>query len=185
MAENLIDINDLKNLEYKKINDKEDESDLFTALSKVEADIKSINKNSKKSIMSMELLREDVEQKNNEIFKLQNEIKNKQLNEVKVYKTILSILDQVENVYNFAKQTENKSLLNSLEMVKKIIAKEVGQIDLCEIKPLGELFNPKLHKCIEVVEDEEKLHNEIVTIVEIGYTLRGEVLRPATVIIAK
>lgn len=62
MLENLI--NDLKSLEYKEIDVKEElEVDLFTTLSKVETDIKSINKNSKKSIMSMEILKEDMDKK--------------------------------------------------------------------------------------------------------------------------
>lgn len=184
MLENLI--NDLKSLEYKKIDIKEElELDLFTTLSKVETDIKSINRNSKKSIMSMEILKEDMDKKNNEIFKLENEIKERQLNEVKVYKKILAILDQIDNIYNFAKQMDNTYLLDSLEMVKKIITKEISEIGLCEIKASGEFFNSKIHRCIGTIEDEQKTENEIVSIVETGYMLKGQVLRPASVIVVK
>lgn len=179
-------VNELNNLEYKVISEGEVAgNDLFSTFSSVETNIKTINKNSKKSIMSIELLKEDVEKKNNEIFKLQNEVKERQLNEVKVYRKILLIIDQVDNIWNYAKQSENQSLLDSIDMIKKIITREIGHINLTEIKSIGEFFNPQLHKCVGTIENDNNLPNEIVSVVEAGYILKGEVIRPTSVVIAK
>ena len=59
------------------------------------------------------------------------------------------------------------------------------EINLIEIKSIGELFNPELHKCIAVEESNSKESNEIVSVIEKGYMLGGKVIRPASVVIVK
>ena len=59
------------------------------------------------------------------------------------------------------------------------------EINLLEIKSIGELFNPELHKCIAVEENNSKESKEIVSVIEKGYMLRGKVIRAASVVIAK
>ena len=70
-------------------------------------------------------------------------------------------------------------------MIKRRIRKEINEINLMEIKSLGELFNPELHKCLAVEKNEELKENQIISVVEKGYMLRGKVIRPASVIIIK
>ena len=59
------------------------------------------------------------------------------------------------------------------------------EINLIEIKSIGELFNPELHKCIAIEENNSKESNEIVNVIEKGYMLGGKVIRPASVVIVK
>lgn len=61
----------------------------------------------------------------------------------------------------------------------------MNEINLVEIKSMGELFNPELHKCIAVEEDDLKESKEIIDVIEKGYMLRGKVIRVASVVIAK
>ena len=56
---------------------------------------------------------------------------------------------------------------------------------LIEIKSLGEFFNPEVHKCIGVEKDRTKEKDQIISVIENGYMLRGKVIRPASVIIAR
>lgn len=177
---------DLNNLKPKIIENSDIElKDLYEPLSKVETNIRSIDKNSKKSIMSIEFLKEEINSKNNQIFLLKNELEQKQYDEVKIYKKILLILDQIDNIYKFANQIENQELVDSLNIVLKIVRKEIVEIGLEEVKSMGELFNPSIHKCITKVDDSTKQSNEIVSVIEAGYKLNGNVLRPASVIITK
>lgn len=177
---------ELGNLKIKKIeNIDEDLNDLYEPLCKVENNIKSINRNSKKSIMSIEFLREEIDSKNDEIFSLKKEIQKKQEKEIKIYKKIILILDQIDSIQRFAEQIEDKDLINSLELVSKVVRKEMDQIGLEEIRCMGELFNPDVHKCVTLVEDSSKQSNEIISVIETGYKLDGNVLRVASVIIAK
>ena len=56
---------------------------------------------------------------------------------------------------------------------------------MIEIKSLGEFFNPEVHKCIGVEKDRTKEKDQIISVIENGYMLRGKVIRPDSVIIAR
>ena len=75
----------------------------------------------------------------------------------------------------------SKILLESRAFTKK----EINEINLMEIKSLGELFNPELHRCLAVEKNKSKVENQIISVVEKGYMLNGRVIRPASVIIVK
>lgn len=149
------------------------------------SDLKIIDKNSKKSILYVESFKEDLSKSNKENFKLKKEIEEKKFNEIKIYKKIILILDQIDNLEKFIFNLDNKELLNNLEVMNKIIRKEMHEINLIEIKSIGELFNPELHKCIAIEENNSKESNEIVSVIEKGYMLGGKVIRPASVVIVK
>lgn len=151
----------------------------------MKSDLKIINKNSKKSIMSIESLKEELHKNNKENFKLKKEIEERKFNEIKIYRKIILILDQIDNLEKFVFTLDNKELLNNLEIMRKIIRKEMNEINLVEIRSIGELFNPELHKCIAVEEDNLKESKEIISVIEKGYMLRGKVIRAASVVIAK
>lgn len=158
---------------------------LSKILSSVQEDIRLISKNSKRSIMSIDSLSEEIRNNKDQNFKLKNELEETKFKEVKIYKKIIIVLDQIDNMYKFAKQMENKEFIDCLNVIKKSIRKEMSEIDLVEIMAKGELFNAEIHKCIGIEEDDSKEENEIVSVIENGYTLNGKVLRPASVIISK
>lgn len=172
---------DEKNLDNEEISMK----DFYEMMNKMKNDIRSINKNSKKSIMSIESLKEDINKNKEQNFKLKKQLEEKKYNEIKIYKKIIVILDLIDNISKSALELENEELLDSLEIMQKIIRKELTEIDLIEIKSMGELFNPDIHKCLAVEKDNSKEHNEVIEVIEKGYMLKGRVLRPAYVIIAK
>ena len=134
---------DEKNLDNENI----DVTYLYESINKMKSDLKNINKNSKKSIMSIESLKEE-------------------------------ICDAAINL-------EDEEFINDLEVIKKVIKKEINEINLMEIKSLGELFNPELHRCLAVEKNKSKVENQIISVVEKGYMLNGRVIRPASVIIVK
>lgn len=178
-------LDDLKKLEYKKIEYEEESKDFYSLFSNIQHDIKNIGKSNKKCSMSMDFIADELETKNNEIFKLKKDLTERQQTNIKIYKKILLILDQIEVIYEYAKQSENQQLMKSLDMVKRIISKNILDIGLVEIKAMGELFNPKVHKCISTISDDNKIKGQIISVVENGYTLNGQVLRPASVIIVE
>lgn len=159
--------------------------DLFQLMTNMKSDLKTINKNSKKSIMSIESLKEDLSKSSKENFKLKKEIEERKSNEIKIYRKIIIILDQIDNFQKLVESLDNKDFLHSLNVMSKVIRKEMSEISLVEIKSIGELFNPELHKCIAVEEDSLRESKEIIDVIEKGYILRGKVIRPASVIIAR
>lgn len=166
-------------------NNKIQLNDIYELIQNLNKDMKYINKNSKKAIMCIDSIKEDINENTNHNFKLKKELEEKQFNEIKIYKKILLILDQIDNIYIHVKKLENDELMESLEFIKKIITKEMLEINLVEIRAENELFNSEIHKCIGIKEHDEKLHNEIITVIEKGYTLNGKVLRPSSVVICK
>ena len=183
MSEKPKDIDDLKN---EEINiDNMDLQHINETILKMRRDIKSIHQNSKISIISINLLKEELSLNNEQIFRLKKKLEKKQFDEIKIYKKILIILDQLDNIYKFAQRIDNEDLIKNLNMIRKITRKEMEEINLCEINSVGELFNPDVHRCIGMEEDNLKEHDEIISVTEIGYTLNGKVLRPASVIISK
>ena len=171
--------------ESDEVNKKLDTNDLLQVIMSMKSDLKTINKNSKKSIMSIESLKEDLNKSSKENFKLKKEIEQKKANEIKVYKKIILILDQIDRFHNFIPTLDNEDFLKNLELMEKIIRKEINEINLVEIKSMGELFNPELHRCIAVEEDKTKKSKEIIGVIEKGYMFSGKVIRPASVIIAR
>ena len=172
---------DEKNLDNENI----DVTYLYESINKMKNDLKNINKNSKKSIMSIESLKEEINKNSEKNFKLKKELEEKRFNEIKIYKKIIIILDLIDKICDAAINLEDEEFINDLEVIKKVIKKEINEINLMEIKSLGELFNPELQKCLAVEKNKSKVENQIISVVEKGYMLNGRVIRPASVIIVK
>ena len=73
---------DEKNLDNENI----DVTYLYESINKMKNDLKNINKNSKKSIMSIESLKEEINKNSEKNFKLKKELEEKRFNEIKIYK---------------------------------------------------------------------------------------------------
>lgn len=89
-------------------------NDLYDPLLVVENKINSIDKANKKNVISMELLNEELKEKNKQISSLKRELINKENKEEKFAKKILIILDQIDSVYRFAVQSQNEALINNI-----------------------------------------------------------------------
>ena len=73
---------DEKNLDNENI----DVTYLYESINKMKSDLKNINKNSKKSIMSIESLKEEINKNSEKNFKLKKKLEEKRFNEIKIYK---------------------------------------------------------------------------------------------------
>ncbi|MGL6105122.1 nucleotide exchange factor GrpE [Romboutsia sp.] len=159
--------------------------------------IKTLDKDSSKKINNknekiLQLLEADVEQLKENCSKLKNELymKEKELEEitkeeVRISKNIISIIDQVDSIYRYVLETKNHNLKSLLDIVYKQISKQLKNIGIEEIVCKGQLLDPYLHKCVQVIENIDKQNEEIVEVAQKGYLLKGEVIRYASVIIAK
>ncbi|OBR94144.1 MULTISPECIES: nucleotide exchange factor GrpE [Clostridium] len=171
--------NELKSFKKKSINTYEVPlNDLYD----VETKINSIDKTNKRNIMSMELLKEELEEKNDQIASLKRELTNGNKREEVFVKKVLAILDQVDNVCIFAEKSQNEALISNTNSVMRIIRKELRELEIEEIPTIGEIFNPELHECVEAVHDNTKNKYEIIDVIRKGYKMNGKVIRIASVI---
>lgn len=136
-------------------------------------------------IEGIEQLREKHNKLSDELYIKQQELEKKRKEEIKVSKNILSIVDQLDVINRYATEVKDKNLKNILEITYKQVSSQLNSIGIEEIQCKGQLLNPYLHKCVQVIESFGRQKEEIVEVIQKGYLLNGEVLRYASVIIAK
>lgn len=107
------------------------------------------------------------------------------LNEDKVIKELILILDEIDNIYRFAISSKNDLLINNFDSALKNIKKYLDELGIESIYPIGEIFDNKVHECVQTVEDCSKKQYEIVDIIKRGYKHNGKVIRPAYVVAVK
>lgn len=128
---------------------------------------------------------EDLERKGDEIERLRLQIRILNDREKKIIKGLLKVLDSIEWFSKISLALTNNGLKVTIENTWKKIRKELLQIRLYQINQEGEIFDDSLHNCIDTIEDVGKNDNEISEVIKSGYIYKGEILRPAEVIVVK
>lgn len=128
---------------------------------------------------------EEINNLQQECISLKNNLEEKQEFNSKILNKIIAILDQVDEIHRYALEVEDVTLRQYLVGIKEQIDKEINEIEMQEISCIGKIVDEKLHKCVQIVESEGKLENEIVHVTQKGYLLKGEVIREASVMAAK
>ena len=96
----------------------------------------------------------------------------------------LPVLDEMEKVID-EKNVTPKTLLKGLHLIQKNLFSVLTSEGLERQKVVGEPFDPLCHEVVETVDSKKYKDNEIVEELRPGYLLRGKVIRPAMVKIAK
>ncbi len=89
----------------------------------------------------------------------------------KLIDKLLPILDDLERATAHIKEKGLKLILNQF---RSVLSSEGVE----EIKILGEEFNPVTMDCVEMTKGQK---NQVVEVIQKGYTCQGKVLRPAKV----
>ena len=97
-------------------------------------------------------------------------------------KELLSPIDNLQSALEHSDQDVPKSLL---ELVLKEINQAFSNNNLKEINPVGEKFNPNFHEALSVQEDQKKDPDEILEVIQKGYSIEDRVIRPALVVVNK
>ena len=97
-------------------------------------------------------------------------------------KELLSPIDNLQRALEHSDQDVPKSLL---ELVLKEINHAFSNNNVKEINPVGEKFNPNFHEALSVQEDQKKDPDEILEVIQKGYSIEDRVIRPALVVVNK
>jgi molecular chaperone GrpE len=83
-----------------------------------------------------------------------------------------------------SREADNRSILQGIEMVRKILNKFFSKYDVKAIDAWGKPFDPRLHEAIGVARDHPKLPpNTVVRVEQKGYLYGDKLLRPAQVLV--
>jgi molecular chaperone GrpE len=99
---------------------------------------------------------------------------------------LLPVLDNFELAVSAAEQSRDfDRMLKGVEMVFGELREVLEAEGLVKIEAEGKPFDPERHEAVVAVEQEGAAPGSVVDIVRNGYELRGKVLRPAMVKVAK
>ena len=101
-----------------------------------------------------------------------------------ILSNFLEIVDTAEK----AVEVDHPDLESSLEGIKgihRLMSALMASFNIKRFDPQGEQFDFRLHEALTTVEKEEVEPNTIVEVIQSGYTLEGELLRPAKVVVSK
>ena len=99
---------------------------------------------------------------------------------------LLPVLDNFELAVSAAEQSRDfDRMLKGVEMVFGEFREVLESEGLVRIEAEGKPFDPERHEAVIAVEEEGTEPGTVVDIVRTGYELRGKVLRPAMVKVAK
>lgn len=99
----------------------------------------------------------------------------------------IPVLDNFERAIKLAKSDDEKlnSFLDGFKMLYSHIVDTLKQFGVEEIDALGKEFDPNLHLALITDKDETKANDTILEVLLKGYTLKGKMIRPASVKINK
>jgi molecular chaperone GrpE len=99
---------------------------------------------------------------------------------------LLPVLDNFELAVSAAEQSRDfERMLKGVEMVFGELREVLEGEGLVKIEAEGKPFDPERHEAVIAVEQEDAEPGTVTDIVRTGYELRGKVLRPAMVKVAK
>ncbi len=105
----------------------------------------------------------------------------------KFVKELLSVVDSMTLGLKSAQEKEVKleTVLEGLEMTDKLLLETLKKFGVEEINPIDDVFNSELHQAVTMVPMPDKKSNDIIEVVQIGWTLNERLLRPAMVVVAQ
>ncbi|MDD9154927.1 nucleotide exchange factor GrpE [Aliivibrio sp. S4TY2] len=100
---------------------------------------------------------------------------------------LLPVIDNLERALESGdKESEAaKALLEGVELTLQTFISTIEKFGLTVINPVGEAFNPELHQAIGMQASPDHESNTVMIVMQKGYTLNEQVLRPAMVMVAQ
>jgi molecular chaperone GrpE len=98
---------------------------------------------------------------------------------------LLPVLDSLQSAVSNAAQADAKSLAAGQEATLKLLVKAFERLNIRQINPTGEPFDPDRHEAVMAQESTTAEPNAVLQVVQPGFELSGRLLRPARVIVAR
>ena len=142
-------------------------------------------------------LKAEIETLKNDYLRKQAEFQNftkrkeKEVEELKKFSSEKIITQFLGSLDNFERAIESSieskdfdSLLKGVEMIVRNLKDIMTSEGVEEISTEG-AFNPEYHHAVGVEACEDKNEDEVVKVLQKGYTMKGKVIRPAMVTVCK
>lgn len=100
---------------------------------------------------------------------------------------LLPVIDNLERALEVAQKTEPKSdaMVEGIELTLKSLFNTVNKFGVSVVDESRVSFNPEVHQAMAMVNCEDAAPNQVIMVMQKGYTLNGRLLRPAMVSVSK
>lgn len=99
---------------------------------------------------------------------------------------LLGVRDSMELGLSAAQEnTDIAGIREGIELTLKMLAQVMEKFDIREVNPVREKFNPELHQAMAMQETDNIEPNNVISVMQKGYTLKDRLLRPALVTVSK
>jgi molecular chaperone GrpE len=98
--------------------------------------------------------------------------------------SLLPVLDSLDRAMQ-AREQNPEQLRVGFELIQKQLQDALSKLGVAPIAAEGEVFDPRLHEAIEMVDVDDTGSDRVINEVQRGYLLHDRVLRPAMVLVAR
>ncbi len=100
---------------------------------------------------------------------------------------LLPLLDNFEMALNAASEpaASVESIKTGVAMISGQLRQALGEAGLEELDAAGQPFDPNVHEAVSQLESSDVPEGHVLHQIRKGYRLRGRLLRPASVVVAK
>jgi molecular chaperone GrpE len=98
---------------------------------------------------------------------------------------LLAVRDGLEQAVRQGAQADAATLLAGQEATLKLLDRAFEKFSIKTLDPVGEKFDPTVHEAILMQQSDSAEPNSVLKVVQTGYELKGRLLRPARVIVAR
>ena len=117
---------------------------------------------------------------------------DKKLEEIRKYASenviceFLPVLDSIDKALKAAENVQDsQSVKKGMEMIASQLKQTLERLNVEEIHAHMEVFDPKMHQAIHVVETDEHPDETVLSEFQKGYKLKDRVIRPAMVQVSR
>jgi molecular chaperone GrpE len=98
---------------------------------------------------------------------------------------LLAVRDGLELGVRNGTTADARTMLAGQEATLKLLDRTFEKFSIKQLDPAGQRFDPKLHEAVMMQQSDAAAPNTVLQVVQPGYELKGRLLRPARVIVAK
>ncbi|XOD70424.1 MAG: nucleotide exchange factor GrpE [Sodalis sp. (in: enterobacteria)] len=100
---------------------------------------------------------------------------------------LLPVIDNLERALEMSDKTSDEiaSTIEGIELTLKSLLDTVRKFGLDVVEKTNVPFNPKIHQAMSLLESDDHEPNNVIMVIQKGYTLNGRLIRPAMVTVSK
>ena len=144
----------------------------------------------------IEFLKSEVENHNEQILRVAADFDNfrkridrdREQQSLRIKGDVISKFLEIIDTIDKAQESDYPDLESSLKGIsglQKLVSAFMDSLSIEKFVPKGEQFDFRFHEALTTVEDKSVEPDTIVDVIQSGYKLEGELLRPAKVVVSK